>query len=91
MTGQKSADFRVDPATRAVVEDAGTMAESLERSPSLAEGVTQIDPDLRHEMIATAAHDIAEPRGCAPGHERDDWYRAEVAVDRQLARRLAED
>jgi hypothetical protein len=89
MNGKKSTDFRVDPALRAVIEDA--IAESLERSPHLAEGITQVDPELRREMIATAAYHIAEQRGFAPGHEQDDWYRAEAAVDRQLARMLAQD
>lgn len=87
MTAKRSG-VRVDPAPRAVVEDA--IADNLERIGDLAEGVTQVDPDLRREMIATAAYYIAEQRGFAPGHEQDDWYRAEVAVDRQLARMLAE-
>ncbi len=89
MTGKKYTDLRADPAPRAVVEDA--IAESFERSPNLAEGITQVDPELRREMIATAAYYIAEQRGFAPGHEQDDWYRAEAAVDRQLARMLAQD
>jgi len=88
MTGKKSSAFRVDPAPRAVVEDA--IAESFERSGHLAEGVTQVDPELRHEMIATAAYYIAEQRGFAPGHEQDDWYRAQAAIDKQLARVLAQ-
>lgn len=88
MTGKKSSAFRVDPAPRAVVEDA--IAESFARSGHLAEGVTQVDPELRHEMIATAAYYIAEQRGFAPGHEQDDWYRAQAAVDKQLARVLAQ-
>ena len=88
MTGKKSTDFRIDPAPRAVVEDA--ISETLERIGGLAEGVTQVDPELRHEMIATAAYYIAEQRGFAPGHEQDDWFRAEAAVDRQLARLLAQ-
>lgn len=89
MTGKKPNDLRVDPAPRAVVEDA--IAESLDRSGHLAEGVTQVDPELRYEMIATAAYYIAEQRGFVPGHEQDDWYRAEAAVDKQLARMTAWD
>ena len=89
MTATKSGDLRIDPAPRAVVEDA--IAESFARSELPAEGVTQVDPELRHEMIATAAYYIAEQRGFTPGHEQDDWRRAEAAVDRQLARMLAQD
>ena len=89
MTAKRSSNFRVDPAPGAVVEDA--IAESFERIGELAEGVTQVGPELRHEMITTAAYYIAEHRGFAPGHEHDDWYRAEVAVDEQLARMLAKD
>ena len=88
MAGKRSG-VRVDPAPRAVVEDA--IAENLERIGGLAEGVAQVDPELRREMIATAAYYIAEQRGFAPGHEQDDWYRAELAIERQLARMLAED
>jgi hypothetical protein len=89
MAGKKPTDLRLGPAPRAVIEDA--IAESLDWSPRLAEGITQVDPELRREMIARAAYYIAEQRGFAPGHEQDDWYRAEAAVNRQLARMLAQD
>lgn len=89
MTGKKSNHLRVEPAPRAVVEDA--IAETFERIGDLSEGVTQVDPQVRHEMIATTAYYIAEQRGFAPGHEQDDWYRAEAAVDKQLARMVAQD
>jgi hypothetical protein len=87
MTGKKSADFRVDPAPRAVVEDA--ISETLESAGELADDVARVDPELRHEMIARVAYYLAEQRGFAPGHEQEDWYRAQAAVDRQLARMMA--
>lgn len=80
---------RVDPAPRVAAEDA--IIENFERCEHLAEGVTQIDPELRHEMIAAAAYFIAEQRGFVPGHEVEDWCRAEAAIDKQLPRLLAQD
>ena len=79
---------RIDAAPRAATEDA--IIENLEHCEHLADGVTQIDPELRHEMIATAAYLIAEQRGFVPGHEMEDWYRAEAAIDKQLPRLLAQ-
>ena len=79
----------IDPAPRVVAEDA--ILENLDGCARVAEGVTQVDPELRREMIATAAYFIAEQRGFMPGHEEEDWYRAEAAVDRQLPRLLPQD
>lgn len=89
MARDRSGNGRVDPAPRAVAENA--IVESFERGGQLTEGVTVVDPELRHEMIATAAYFIAEQRGFVPGHEKDDWCRAEAAIDRQLARVLTQD
>lgn len=77
-----------DPVPRAATEDA--IIENFQGCEHLAEGVTQIDPELRLEMIATAAYFIAEQRGFVPGHEMEDWYRAEAAIDKQLPRILAQ-
>jgi len=35
----------------------------------------------RHATIAEAAYRRAESRGFAPGHELDDWLRAELEVE----------
>ena len=89
MTRNLSTRLRADPVPRAATEDA--IIENFEGCVHLAEGVTQIDPELRHEMIATAAYFIAEQRGFVPGHEVEDWHRAEAAIDTQLPRMLAQD
>lgn len=89
MTRNMYGDPRIGLPPRAVTEDA--IIESFERGEHLAEGVTQIDRELRHEMIATAAYFIAEQRGFVPGHEMEDWYLAEAAIDKQLPRFLAQD
>jgi len=39
----------------------------------------------RHVSIAEAAYFLAQKRGFAPGHELDDWLRAEQQVDTCLA------
>jgi len=89
MVRKRLNNARVGVAPRTAIEDA--ILENIDGSKPLAEGITQVDPELRHEIIATAAYFIAEQRGFAPGHEEEDWYRAEAAVDRQLPRLLARD
>jgi hypothetical protein len=75
------------PAPRTVAEE--SILENIERAQGNSEGVSEIDPELRHEMIATAAYYIAEQRGFAPGHQLEDWYRAQVAIDKELPRILS--
>jgi hypothetical protein len=62
------------------------VVEVLDIHESVAEGITNVDPEFRHEMVAMAAYYIAEQRGFAPGHEVADWLAAEAAVDRTLGR-----
>jgi len=66
-----------------------TLAESavteiLEQHESEPNGLARMDPELRHQMIETAAYYIAEQRGFLPGHELADWMAAEAAVDASL-------
>lgn len=56
----------------------------LELHEAPADGLGSIDPEMRHEMVATAAYFIAEQRGFAPGHELEDWRAAEAAVNATL-------
>lgn len=37
--------------------------------------------DQRHLRIREAAYFLAEARGFAPGHELDDWLKAEKQID----------
>jgi hypothetical protein len=71
-------------APRTLADDAVT--EVLDVHEAVPNGLTTVDPEFRHEMIATAAYYIAEQRGFEPGHEVDDWYAAAAAVDATLAR-----
>lgn len=43
-----------------------------------------VSAEERYRMIATAAYYRAERRGFAPGGELEDWYAAEVEIDRRL-------
>jgi hypothetical protein len=79
-------DQSVGLAPRVVAEE--SILEAIDQAPTYTEGVCGVDPELRHEMIATAAYYIAEQRGFAPGHELQDWYRAQAAIDRELPRVL---
>ena len=76
----------LDRAPRTLAEE--SILEGIEQARGHAEGVSEIDPELRYEMIATAAYYIAEQRGFAPGHELEDWYRAQDAIDKELPRVL---
>jgi len=43
-----------------------------------------VTPEERYKMIAHRAYLRAEKRGFAPGHEVDDWLRAEAEVNQTL-------
>lgn len=45
----------------------------------------QVNAKQRYLMITEAAYFLAEKRGFAPGHEREDWLAAERQVDAMLA------
>jgi Protein of unknown function (DUF2934) len=83
MASNCTAKRPLDPAPRAVAE------ESILENVGHDEGVPGVDPELRYEMVATAAYYIAEQRGFAPGHELEDWYRAQAAIDKELPRMLS--
>lgn len=40
--------------------------------------------EMRRSMVAEAAYHIAERRGFEPGHEVEDWLRAEKEIDAAL-------
>ena len=43
-----------------------------------------IESEQRQAMISEAAYFLSEHRGFRPGHELDDWLRAEKEIDRGL-------
>ena len=47
-------------------------------------GLPAVDPDQRHQMIATAAYYRAERRGFDDGDPSTDWYEAEKEVSQML-------
>lgn len=50
---------------------------------------TQLDENSRHARIAMRAHEIAEARGFEPGHELEDWLRAEQEIDASAGPQVA--
>lgn len=42
-----------------------------------------VSRDDRHRQIAEAAYYRALARGFTPGHEQEDWLRAEAEIDRR--------
>jgi hypothetical protein len=89
MASNGTANRPLDPAPRTLAEE--SILENLGQAQGHAEGVSEVDPELRYEMVATAAYYIAEQRGFAPGHELEDWYRAQATIDKELPRMLSRD
>ena len=86
MARNSKGDRPLDPVPRTIAEE--SILENIERAQGDSEGISEVDPELRHEMVATAAYYLAEQRGFAPGHELEDWYRAQAAIDKELPRVL---
>jgi len=42
---------------------------------------------MRHDQICCRAYQLAEARGFAPGHELDDWLKAESEFDLRTVER----
>lgn len=82
MSVSRSASTVHEGALRAMAEDA--ILETLECANPCTEGIAVVDSALLHEMIAATAYRIAEQRGFVPGHQLQDWYRAEAVVNQQL-------
>jgi len=49
-----------------------------------AEAKPALDPEMRRQMIASAAYYRAEKRGFNGGSEFEDWLDAEAEIDRTL-------
>ncbi len=57
------------------------MAHETERKPT---SITQQSHNLVEEQIRYRAYELYEARGAEPGHELDDWLRAEDEVRRKV-------
>jgi hypothetical protein len=60
-------------------------ALAAESRPSAEPQRWKDDPEKRELMIRLAAYSFYERRGFVSGKELEDWLRAEMEVDRQLA------
>ena len=55
------------------------------QSPSkISPGNATISPEVRYQMIATAAYFRAEQRGFTHGYEMEDWISGEAQIDDML-------
>ncbi len=52
--------------------------------PITAQGKPKIDPETRHQMVASAAYYCAERRGFKDGSELADWLEAEADFEQSL-------
>jgi Protein of unknown function (DUF2934) len=46
-----------------------------------------VDSGTRHRMIREAAYFLAQRREFLPGHDLEDWLRAEMDIDGELGAR----
>lgn len=53
-------------------------------SEGAATPCSDVTPEERHDMIATAAYYRAECRGFAEGCDQEDWLAAEAEIDQRL-------
>lgn len=63
----------------AMLEQLRTRGAKSKSAPARAS-----DRGQREAMVAEAAYYCAERRGFAPGHELEDWLRAEAEIARSL-------
>ena len=52
--------------------------------PITAQGTPKIDPETRHQMVASAAYYRAERRGFKDGSELADWLEAGSEIEQSL-------
>jgi hypothetical protein len=69
------------PTRRKAVASA---APELTDSAAIVVLESDIDPDIRRQLVATEAYFLAERRGFTAGNELEDWVAAEKAVDSRL-------
>jgi hypothetical protein len=94
------ANRRCDGVSRNVIEERGcTMATTATRRPRTDDERTQADAihdappptdwrrmtDVAHDNIARRAYELYEERGGEPGHDMDDWLRAEHDLEQRLS------
>lgn len=70
----------------ATTETAARAAKTLDRAPvpdpgEHSQAARMPAPADREQAVREAAYACFEARGCAPGHELDDWLKAEAQVE----------
>ncbi|MDB5971214.1 MAG: hypothetical protein JWQ90_3664 [Hydrocarboniphaga sp.] len=49
-------------------------------APHIPAHCRRVSADQHFDLIADAAYFLAQARGFAPGHDRDDWLQAEAQI-----------
>src|SRR3974390_3446107 len=82
--GRNPAPLGASSPTSAALESRVKAVPKVDsRSTSIPRASTA---DERRTMICEAAYFLAERRGFQPGHELEDWLRAESQIDAALGR-----
>jgi hypothetical protein len=79
-----SAFNRRDESRRSGVTSNYDETASRSSSSSGTATATAAPPQLTHEMIAERARTIWRAKGCAPGHDRENWLEAEAQLRKEL-------
>lgn len=65
-------------------KEATAKPQRTRKASTGARQASQTNPEMRHQMIATAAYYRAERRGFQGGSPVDDWIEAEAEIDASL-------
>jgi hypothetical protein len=96
MKRQPAAQSRQPAAAKQAAQAVARKPEAVQRKRLQAGGEapranshTELTPEERNRMVATAAYRRAEQRGFEPGHELEDWLAAEAEIKSLLENRPA--
>ncbi|MCB1623246.1 MAG: DUF2934 domain-containing protein [Pseudomonadales bacterium] len=72
---------------REQTSDRRRVARRRKEPQLVAARAANTDDAMRHDQICCRAYQLAEARGFAPGHELDDWLKAESEFDLRTVER----
>jgi hypothetical protein len=62
-------------------DDEPTQGDDIRNAPSATDWVRMTDE--AHDKIAHRAYELYEERGREPGHDMDDWFKAEHDIEQR--------
>jgi hypothetical protein len=87
----KSKNSESKPPKKIILKSRKAVAQAMpdsagtERSSAAESSSVEVSGDERHQLVSKAAYYRAERRRFTPGHELEDWFDAEVEIDKMLS------